>query len=122
MRICLVSQEYPPDTSSGGIGSQTYLKAHGLASRGHEVFVISASEADLGRECRDGPVRVIRIPGPGLHHRMSLNTEPVRWLTYSAEVAAAVSKLHSEGPFDLVDFPEYGGGSYFFFFNLAEWG
>ena len=73
MRICLVSQEYPPDTASGGIGSQTYAKAHGLASRGHEVTVLSASRTEARRERRDGQVRVIRIPG--FHPRMDLNTE-----------------------------------------------
>jgi hypothetical protein len=40
MRICLVSQEYPPETAKGGLGTQTYLKAHGLALLGHEVHVI----------------------------------------------------------------------------------
>src|SRR5258706_15827494 len=108
MRICLVSQEYPPDKASGGIGSQTYIKAHGLVSRGHEICVVAAGRADTGREGWDGPVRVVRIPG--FHPRMRLNTEPVRWLTYSAEVAATLSLLHSRAPFDLIDFPEYGGG------------
>src|SRR5437867_12397202 len=76
MRLCVVSQEYPPDTSSGGIGTQTYIKAHGLAARGHEVSVIAASQADVRSECWDGPVRVIRMPG--CQSRMRLNTEPVR--------------------------------------------
>ena len=43
LRIALVSQEYPPETAKGGIGSQTFLKAHGLAALGHEVHVISRS-------------------------------------------------------------------------------
>lgn len=119
MRICLVSQEYPPDTASGGIGSQTYAKAHGLASRGHEVTVLSASRTEARRERRDGQVRVIRIPG--FHPRMDLNTEPARWLTYSAEVAATLSGLHSRIPFDLVDFPEYGGEGYIFLLNRTQW-
>src|SRR5438093_665826 len=38
MRIGLVSQEYPPETAHGGIGTQTYLKAHGLAALGHAVY------------------------------------------------------------------------------------
>lgn len=119
MRICLVSQEYPPDTSSGGIGAQTYLKAHGLAARGHDIWVVSANRSDVRRECWDGPVRVIRIPG--FYSRMRLNTEPVRWLTYSSEVAAAVSQLHSRSHLDLVDFPEYGGEGYIYLLNRTEW-
>ena len=119
MRICLVSQEYPPETSSGGIGSQTYAKAHGFASLGHEVCVVSASSADKVREYREGPVRVVRIPG--FHPRMCLNTEPVRWLTYSAEVAATLSRLHSRTPFDIIDFPEYGGEGYIYLLNRTQW-
>jgi len=34
MRILLVSQEYPPETAHGGIGSQTWTKAYELARRG----------------------------------------------------------------------------------------
>ena len=119
MRICLVSQEYPPDTASGGIGSQTYAKAHGLASRGHEVCVVSAARADTRNEIWDGPVRLVRIPG--FHARMALNTEPARWLTYSAEVAATLSKLHSRTPFHLIDFPEYGGEGYIYLLNRTKW-
>src|SRR5258706_1534693 len=119
MRICLVSQEYPPDKASGGIGSQTYIKAHGLVSRGHEICVVAAGRSDTGREGWDGPVRVVRIPG--FHPRMRLNTEPVRWLTYSAEVAATLSLLHSRAPFDLIDFPEYGGEGYIYLLNRTEW-
>ena len=50
MIIVLVSQEYPPETARGGIGSQTYVKAHGLAGFGHEVYVISRSTDDKRHE------------------------------------------------------------------------
>jgi len=52
---------------------------------------------------------------------MRLNTEPVSWLTYSAEVAATLSMLHSRTPFDLIDFPEYGGEGYIYLLNRTEW-
>jgi glycogen synthase len=45
MRICLVAQEYPPVTAVGGIGSQTWNKAHGLAAQGHDVEVLSCGHA-----------------------------------------------------------------------------
>lgn len=38
MRIALVSQEYPPEATHGGIGSQTHLKAHGLISLRHKAL------------------------------------------------------------------------------------
>lgn len=119
MRIGLVSQEYPPETAHGGIGSQTYLKAHGLASRGHEVHVISHSPDHDRHDYQDGMVHIIRIPG--FDERLPLYTEPARWLTYSAEVAAAVAALHERAPLDLVDFPEWGGEGYVHLLNRTEW-
>lgn len=119
MRIAFVSQEYPPETAHGGIGAQTYLKAHGMASLGHEVVVVSHSADNTRRETWDGPVRVIRIPG--YDRRLPIHTEPVRWLTYSAEAAAAVAALHNETPLDIVDFPEYGAEGFVHLLNQAEW-
>ena len=119
MRICLVSQEYPPGADSGGIGSQTWLKAHGLASKGHDVSVVCAGSLDEKSIRQEEFVRVIRIPG--FHGRMRLNTEPARWLTWSAEVAATLAELNSERPLELVDFPEYGGEGYLFLLNRTEW-
>lgn len=118
MRICLVSQEYPPETAHGGIASQTYLKARGLAERGHEVTVLSHSLDAREHERKDGTIRVLRIPADG---RLGLDTEPARWLGYSLEVARALSRIHKETPLDLIDFPEWGCEGYAFFLNRTEW-
>jgi len=119
MRIALVSQAYPPETGGGGISTQTYAKAHGLASLGHEVHVISHSVDASRHESQDGEVSVVRIPGGNA--RLVVHTEPVRWLTYSAEVAAMVAELHSRAPLDLVDFPDYGAEGYVHLLNRTEW-
>src|SRR5437667_6642075 len=66
MKICLVSQEYPPETGGGGIGTQTYLKAKGLSERGHLVHVVSASWDDEARLQQDGDIVIHRIPEPRL--------------------------------------------------------
>jgi glycosyltransferase involved in cell wall biosynthesis len=105
MRICLVSQEYPPETGHGGIASQTHLKAHGMAALGHEVHVLSHSPDRQRHASRDGPVRVNRIPGPD--GRLPVHTDAARWLLYSAEVAAALEALQERHAFDLIDFPEW---------------
>ena len=115
MRFVLVSQQYPPETTGGGIGTQTYAKAHGLARLGHDVVVISHSRDDRRREYRDGSVRVIRIPG--FDERMRLNTTEAWWLTYSLEVAAAITRLHQQSPIDLIDFPEYGAEGFAWLLN-----
>src|SRR5262245_54195490 len=105
LRIVLASQEYPPETAHGGIGTQTHAKAHGLVARGHEVHVLSHSTDGQRHEYRDGRVRVTRIPG--VDARLPVNTDPVRWLSYSVEVAAALAALHARTPVDVIDFPEW---------------
>jgi glycosyltransferase involved in cell wall biosynthesis len=52
---------------------------------------------------------------------MALNTEPARWLTYSAEVAATIATLHRQTRFDLVDFPDWGCEGYVHLLNRVEW-
>jgi len=84
VKIALVSQEYPPETAKGGIGTQTYLKAHGLAQLGHSVLVISRSTDSDRHEQSDGPVDVIRLPPTP----MAVYTEAADWLTHSHAVAS----------------------------------
>ena len=118
MRIALVSQEYPPETAKGGLGTQTYLKAHGLAARGHEVHVVSQTAGPALQHTRDADVHVIRTPG--FYPRMPIWTEPAGWLTYSAEVAAVLAQLHADSPLDLIDFPEWAAEGYVHLLNRAE--
>jgi glycosyltransferase involved in cell wall biosynthesis len=119
MRIALVSQEYPPETAKGGIGSQTFLKAHGLVALGHDVHVISRAVKARASSRNDRGVQVTRVPG--LDARMAVHTEAADWLGYSTEVAAAIEALHARSPFDLIDFPEWGGEGYIHLLNRSEW-
>jgi glycosyltransferase involved in cell wall biosynthesis len=119
MRIALVSQEYPPETAKGGLGSQTFLKAHGLAALGHDIHVISRSPDNEYRKRMDGLVQLTRVPG--LSGRMGIYTEAADWLTYSTEVAVAVMQEHLAQPFDLMEFPEWGAEGYIHLLNRTEW-
>ncbi|HTM55768.1 MAG TPA: glycosyltransferase family 4 protein [Pirellulales bacterium] len=115
LKVVLVSQEYPPHTARGGIGSQTYLKAHGLAARGHQVVVLSQS-IDAGRhEYFDGLIRVVRIPLGNADTPMA--TEIAQWLTYSSQVAAELDRLCQASRPDLVDFPEWACEGYVYLLN-----
>lgn len=118
MRIALVSQEYPPETAKGGLGTQTYLKAHGLAARGHDVQVISQTAGPSLQRTQDGNVGVIRTPG--FYQRLPIWTDQAGWLTYSAEVAAVIAQLHAESPLDLIDFPEWAAEGYVHLLNRSE--
>ncbi len=115
MRIAFVSREYPPATAKGGLGSQTFLKARGMAERGHQVYVISQAPDANPRELMDGPVHVRLIAG--LETRFDIHNEAVEWLTYSVEVAVALSRLDREAALDVVDFPEWGGEGYVYLLN-----
>lgn len=122
MRIAIIAQEYPPETAKGGIGTQAYLKAHGLTALGHEVHVISrcAKGGPALRHRRDDDgVNLIRIPG--FEARMGVQTEVADWITYSAEVAAEIASLHERAALDLVEFPEWAAEGYVHFLNQTEW-
>jgi glycosyltransferase involved in cell wall biosynthesis len=119
VRIALVSQEYPPETALGGIGSQTHVKAHGLAALGHDVYVISHSLDHDTHTTRDGDVNVIRIPGRDAV--LPIYADAARWISYSVEVAAAIARLHAEHPLDLIDFPEWAAEGYVHLVNRTAW-
>ena len=118
MKICLVSQEYPPETAHGGIGTQTYLKAHGLAARGHQLTVISRSCDDQRHVYKDAAVEVIRVPG--MEHLLEIGTEVADWLTYSVQVAVELGALASQGGIDLIDVPEWACEGYAYLINRRD--
>lgn len=119
MKIALVSQEYPPETARGGIGTQTYVKAKGLAALGHKVFVISRS-IDLERhEKMDGDICVIRIPGT--EDKLPEMTDPVQWITHSVVVAQEIDALNKRTGLDILDFPEWAAEGYVYLLNRTAW-
>jgi len=119
MKIALVSQEYPPETARGGIGTQTYVKAKGLAAFGHEVFVISRSINGERHEQRDGNICVIRIPG--MEDKLTEMTERVQWITHSVVVAQELDALQKRTRLDIIDFPEWAAEGYVYLLNCTAW-
>jgi glycosyltransferase involved in cell wall biosynthesis len=120
MRIVLVSQEYPPETARGGVGTQTYAKAHGLARLGHDVWVISHSGDQRRHEYRDGQVTVVRISG--FDSGVPMHTTEAWWLTYSAAVAAELTSLDRRADLDVIDFPEFGAEGFVWLLNRPSAG
>lgn len=113
MRICLVSQEYPPGPV-GGIGTQCRVKALGLAARGRDVEVLtgghSSGPALLSREDCGVAVHELRTPGG----RFAVYRTETYWLGYSWAVLGALRSLSDEQPFDVIDFPDYGAEGFAF--------
>src|SRR3954453_7975774 len=106
MRICLVSQQYPPDTARGGIGSQTWNKARSLARLGHSVHVISCAAGEQACVTVIDGVTVHRIQSPG--REFPVYNPATYWLGYPWTVFGENSNLLERIKFDVIDFPEYG--------------
>ncbi|MEJ7611096.1 MAG: glycosyltransferase family 4 protein [Ferruginibacter sp.] len=119
MKIALVSQEYPPESAKGGIGSQTFTKAKGLSASGHEVYVISFAASPQRTEIKEGNISVIRIPG--MEKDIPEMTETVQWITRSVSVAAEIETLHRLVGLDIIDFPEWAAEGYVYLLNRSLW-
>ena len=121
MKICLVSQEYPPETPWGGIGTQTWNKARALARLGHEVHVLSRSAEeglDLRTE-RDQGVFVHRMKPPG--YQFPLFGRTTYLLGYTWFVLAKLHELMQHVSFDVLDFPEFGGEGFAYQVDRTMW-
>src|SRR5437764_134633 len=109
VRIGLISQEYPPETAHGGIGSQNSVKARTLTRLGHEVHVLSCAAADgpedLSTLKRDG-ITIHRMRPPG--GEWPVYNPPTYWVGYSWQVLRHLHTLQSSLKFDVFDFAEYG--------------
>ena len=98
MRICIVSQEYPPVSEyHGGIGTQYGRLAPALAALGHELHVITL-----------GPRRPVEPLVAGVHvHPLE---RPRLWPWFELAWGGRIrAKLHELGPFDAVVSPEFRG-------------
>ena len=122
MKICLVSQEYPPETAWGGIATLTLGKAQYMARMGHEVHVLSRSATedspDLRTEMHDGVV-VHRMQPPG--HDFPFYCSGTYMLGYSWSVLRRLTRLMQETTFDVIDFPEFGGEGFAYLLDRTVW-
>ncbi|MEB3328352.1 MAG: glycosyltransferase family 4 protein [Candidatus Sericytochromatia bacterium] len=106
LRVCLITREHPAFGPTGGIGAHTHHLARALAARGHAVTVL-AHGPEGAREA--GGVRLV-----GVGARDTWRAPwPSRWLGMAARTAPfalrAARALRREGPFDVVEVPEYQG-------------
>lgn len=120
MNICLVAFEYPPETSRGGIGTQTWNKARALARLGHAVHVLTpaASAATDLQTTTQGGVTVHRMK-PG--YDFPLYEQQTYLLGHSWLVLRHLQRLVPTTAFDVIDFPEYGGEGFAYQMDRTLW-
>jgi D-inositol-3-phosphate glycosyltransferase len=106
MRICLVSQEYPPGYV-GGIGTQTRVKAQGLVALGHDVEILTAGDESgpelATRDDEGRTVHTLRPPGGAF----AVQRTEAYWLGYTWAVHGALRTLSESRHYDVVDFADY---------------
>ena len=105
MKILFVSQEFPPETAWGGIGTYVDVLSEAIAAKGLEVHVLSAVNGQCHGTVSQAGVTVHRIgvprvPGPG-------RVAPETWtrIVLAATVARAIRRLGIEP--NVVECPEW---------------
>jgi glycosyltransferase involved in cell wall biosynthesis len=125
MRICLVSQEYPPETARGGIGTQTWNKAYTLARLGHTVHVLSCSKSsglDLRTEIQSGvTVHRMRPPGEEAGRDFPVYTSATYAVGYTWNILRHLHRSVRTIEFDVIDFPEYGAEGFAYQLDRTPW-
>lgn len=114
LNICLISREYPPETSNGGIGTYTYHLAHSLAEEGHKVTIVSEA-TDKYQNYFDKKVEVYRffderVPIGGISRVANLLTGDFfsHWW-HSRSVFIKIKNITKKKNFNIIECPLWGG-------------
>ena len=113
MHICYISQEYPPETGWGGVGTYTYIMARDLVKRGHRVTIISVTMSEPSIESQDG-VEVHR-----LNEKLFLDGVRGSWRLqhyfpgFAWAAAECLYRLHCIVPVDVVEYAEVRADGFF---------
>ncbi|MFD1735385.1 glycosyltransferase family 4 protein [Bacillus salitolerans] len=105
MHICLVNEEYPKETSFGGIATYQHILARELVKRGNRVTVICKSNVRSQRYIEEG-VEVVRIFSKDLNNIDSL-------INYRMKVKEELENLEKQG-LDIIETPEWGADTIFY--------
>ncbi len=113
LHICFLSQEYPPDTGWGGIGSYTHDMAHALVKAGHRVTVIARAAGDE-RIADDQGIEVHRIqPAPGWDRMRVLWRLNRVWPGFAWAAMRRLRSIHQSTPVDIVEAGECRADGFF---------
>ncbi len=121
--ICLLTEEYPPETGWGGIATYGYNLAQGLAGAGHRVIVISGCVGKPSITVRDNvEVHTVKFePKAGwkkrfwekhIVPRLKKYPELQRRIEFSLAARKRFRHLYNRIPIHLIESPEYFGSVY----------
>jgi glycogen(starch) synthase len=124
LHIALISDEYPPDTGWGGIGTYTYNLARGLAAAGHRVEVVAGAIGPSSSRVEEGVIlhRIGFAPPQSLPKRAAYRVfqfltrrlpEVRRRLEFAHAAAGLLRRIHARDPLHLCETAEYGANGYF---------
>jgi glycosyltransferase involved in cell wall biosynthesis len=105
MNICFLSQEYPPETKGGGIGTYTHNMASALVKLGHNVHVVTSTRS-RGGTFEEGGVWIHRIKKP------HLKPKELELLLYSWSASRKLAQIDCD--FDLVQASEFEGEAFWY--------
>jgi glycosyltransferase involved in cell wall biosynthesis len=105
MRVLFVSQEMPPETGWGGIGTYVDVLSEALVARGLEVHVLSVVQGQQPSLQRLGGVTVHRRPLPPLRGAERLPRESWRRVWLAATVARLIPRMSIEPT--VIECPEW---------------
>lgn len=106
MHVCFISQEYPPDTGWGGIGTYTFEMAHGLANAGHRVTVITlAAGVEKIEKCDNLQIHRI-LPGLGWGRYKGMWRVNRYWPSFAWAAFQRLRLVHRVNRIEIVEAPE----------------
>lgn len=110
MKICFVSQELPPETGWGGIGTHVYNLSIALARLGHDISVVSKSIDGRYSSKIENNVKIFRIPDEPSYLKSLdlLYPLPLR------RCLAVMQWLKVQPAFDIIETPEFAAETFFY--------
>lgn len=126
MNILFLTQEYPPETGWGGIGTYTRNVARALVQMGHSVHVLAAAVPPQTTQCYDDEgVHVVRVARwkfeVPLIRRLWFNTTPWtkhQW-EYLVSVTGELKRLVQQFHIDVIESPEIWAEGLLYSFQRA---
>jgi glycosyltransferase involved in cell wall biosynthesis len=105
MRVLFVSQEVPPETAWGGIGTYVDVLSEALAAKGVEVHVLSVADGQPMQRGEHAGVTVHRFSLPPVHRPSRWAPEAWRRILVAVSVARLLPRLGFKP--DVVECPEW---------------